>query len=77
MLIEHIFPGVVPGIRHVFAVHELVNVDDAVRALVTYGDCAFGMGVLSVFLVYVVGWLALDVVRFVRSQWKYWRKHAA
>jgi hypothetical protein len=77
MFIERICPGLVPAIRQAFAVPELVKVDDAVRTLVTFGDCMFLMGVLSVFLVGLVVWLVRDVVRFVRFELAYRRKNAA
>ena len=77
MLIERVCPGLVSAIRQAFAAPELVKVDDAVSALVTFGDCVFAMGVLSVLLVALVVWLVCDVIRFVRRELAYWRKHAA
>jgi hypothetical protein len=77
MLIERICPGLVPAIRQVFAVPQLVNVDDAVRALVTFGDCALGLGALLVVLSVFTAWIGLDVVRFIRRQRIHWGKNAA
>lgn len=73
MLIERICPDLAPALRQSFAMP--FKVDDAVHALVVYGDCAFLLGALFVIPIAFTASLGLDVVRFVIRQRKYWGKH--